>query len=269
MSRWKPGWAFWAVWSLAGCSSLPHPPVPLDARSGLFDSAQLVYQFDAGRLGVPVAVSRIESQRVSYDEVPSQPRAGRSTGQLEICYPHPQGYPGLAEARVTIESRTPAGGELELPWFLSAGQAESARGPVEVREIWVLDLPRDELTRLVGQLQTGGFFSENPPADAGARLYVRLNGRDTSKNWTPLPELDALMRQVRGQGQLLSYSRSTAAPRPSGSPVSSVRQYRALLAAEQRPAEPVQPAAAWTGAGLSERAVLVSGLPVADGVARR
>ena len=81
---------------LVGCGSFPWRKVPLDASSGLYDRAVLTYRLDAGKLGQPLDVVRVEGQRVSYEQVASSPLPDESIGTLSIEYPHPAGRSGYA-----------------------------------------------------------------------------------------------------------------------------------------------------------------------------
>lgn len=202
------GMALWmALWMacLSGCASWPQAKPPLDASAGLFDSATLVYRLDASRLGVPLAVARVEGQRVAYEELASGPRPGESTGTLQLTYPHPSGRANLAQAKVIIESGAAATDDA-TPWFLNRALAQ----PQSVaREVWVLDITRNELGALVQTLQNVGFFQEGA-FKGGVEITAQLNLTKIKKDWQPVPQLDELMRRVRSQGQLVSYSRGQA-----------------------------------------------------------
>ena len=67
--------------------------------------AAIVYHVDAGQLRLPLAVSKVEAQHVSYQESPCSPQPGNSTGTLIVKYPHPQAKPETALAEVVIDSR--------------------------------------------------------------------------------------------------------------------------------------------------------------------
>jgi hypothetical protein len=216
-----------AVLGLAGCSALPHAKPTLDAKAGLFDSATLVYRLDASRLGVPLALARVEGQRVAYEEVASTPQPGESTGTLIVSYPHPAGGTNLAQAKVIVESGGVRIDQTEGWLFV---QKRSKYRPA-VREEWVLDIPRDELGHALEQLQNTGFFREGGP-DGGAEVTAQLNLRKVKKTWAPVPALDELMRRVRSQGELVSYTRDPHSAALARRVSSSARHYQALAACQ-------------------------------------
>ena len=69
----------------AGCSHVPWRKVPLDASAGFYKAASLTYRVDAGRLHQPLDVTRVEGQRVVYDQVASSPLPDQSIGTLTIA----------------------------------------------------------------------------------------------------------------------------------------------------------------------------------------
>jgi hypothetical protein len=185
--------------------------VPLDAAAGLYEKASLTYRVDAGQLSIPLALSRIEGQLVSYDEVASGPLPNHAIGTLEVRYPHSAGKPDMAEARVVI--------------VYEGDQASKQK----TREVWTLDLPKAELDRMYEALRAANFFKGQPIPTAGIEITARLNGREVHKRWQAVPDLDDLMQQVRRRGQLASYKRAPTLRDPAGL-LSSVAAYRQLIA---------------------------------------
>lgn len=194
----------------AGCNSLPSR-VPLDAKAGLYEKAVLSYRVDAGQLSIPLAVSRIEGQMVSYDEVPSAATPNRSTGLLLLTYPHPAERAGMVEAKVVIACAVDI----------------KSNQPAGFREEWVLDIPKSELDTLYAQLRGLSFFSASPHPTPGIEITSTLNGKKVQKLWQTVPEFEALMQRVRRDGQLAAYERLST-PRSANPVASSVAAYRRL-----------------------------------------
>ena len=231
-----------SVTILSGCATVIPAQVARDAKSGFYDTASITYEIDAGRIGVPLSVVRIEGRLVSYDQVPVSAVADHSVGTLSIEYPHPRDREGYALARVVIESRDGlpvvgsnlvAGGlewterlsAVAAPWNWFAGSqpAQAAGGSAgvgtKIHEIWELDIPKSELDEVVGQLDQVGFFDSSAQNSSAVEVTARLNHSTVRKRYDPVPALDSVMQRVRGQGQLISYDRPP--PLPSASVASA------------------------------------------------
>ena len=139
---------------VAGCANLPTMPwqkLPLDAEAGLYKSAAVDYQVDAGLLNLPVAVARVEGQRLCFEQFASQPRAGSAVGKLSIRYPHPEGKPGLArvELAVTNDPRP------QRPWWQPTHwlPTSASKGPTAASsELWLLDIPKADLDQILAEM---------------------------------------------------------------------------------------------------------------------
>jgi hypothetical protein len=189
-----------------GCARWKQKPMALTSVACMYDRAELMYHVDASRLGLPLALSKVEAQHVSYQESPSSPQAGTSTGTLRVRYPHPQAGAEMALAEVVIDSRA-AGG----------------RASDTVHEVWTLDIPKNDLDQIVGRLRETNFFVAPGKSQTGVTLMTSLDKVSMNKDWDQVPELNLLMQQVRSHGQLVAYSRPVAGlsagsgPQPSSS----------------------------------------------------
>lgn len=219
---------------LSGCSWLPKRPVPLDARTGFYQSASLTYRLDAGQLQQPLDVARVEHQAVSYEQVASSPLPDQSIGTLEVTFPHPSGRPGVALVKFTLESK-PTKAQAAAKSWNPFKKKPTGPQPVttlttsqpEVYEAWALDIASAESDQLFKLLANDGFYQNERPGAVGASLSVKINGTEAQKNWNQLPELNALVQRVRREGQLVAYSRPAGL---TGAAISSTQAYDNLQA---------------------------------------
>ena len=201
----------------SGCESMRPQTVQIDAASGRFQSAQLTYALDTGRLSQPVQTARIEGQQVSYQQLPSTPLPDHSQARLLVQYPHPGNRAGYALAEVIIESdhrsaKTDDGaGKSGFQKFIG-GLTETLNDILPgmtyndgVREAWALDIPKEDLDQLVGHLAHSGYFQSGPAPTPGVDVLTRLDGKIIRKPWRQVPELDAFIERVRHEGKLVSY----------------------------------------------------------------
>ncbi len=235
-----------AMMTLAGCRTPEmQSRVKLDSASGIFDSADVTYRLDAGRMGEPIAVSRVQGQLVSYEDKATPPQAAASVGTLTVEYPHPEGIAGMARCRVVLE--THKAGRPKSSTGTTAAIASAVSGSVDwmtspwskdtaTYEAWVLDIPKIEFDRIVGGLNDQGYFSpvaSKTKTTPGVEVTAKIDGRKLKREWKQVAELDALMLHVRQSGQLETYRRpTTTAKSQQASPTSSVAAYRAFLASE-------------------------------------
>ena len=216
------------VLACAGCSTPFQGLVRRDSAAGLYETASLEYRLDASRLNLPLTMTHVEGQLVSYDHTASNPQPGESTGTLKLVYPHPSGRKDLALARVTIQSKLPT--PTEAPATADRAAAERlAMGGAPIEEVWELDISRAELDRVVANLNSTGYFEKKTKRGPGVKVAAMLDGREVDKDWDQSPELDQLMVRVRSQGQLVGMDRP-AGYRPDGTPPSSVVAWRELSA---------------------------------------
>ncbi|HXT57044.1 MAG TPA: hypothetical protein VN699_00345 [Pirellulales bacterium] len=254
---WVLGAVSLAVVSLAGasgCQSLNPRSVQIDAASGRFQSAQLTYQVDTGRLSQPIQTARIEGQQVSYQQLPSSPLPDRSKARLSVQYPHPNGRAGFALAEVIVEAdgrpEKTSSGAGQSTFQHIVGSFKDAMNDIlpgmvydsGVREAWALDVSKEQLDLLVGGLANSGYFQYGPAPTPGIEVFTRLDGKIIRKNWRQVPELDAFIERVRHEGKLVSYVRpasSQGAPADiAGGRNDSVAAYQQQLQRQQALAAP-------------------------------
>lgn len=233
---------------LAGCTgSLPTMPwqkMPLDVASGLYDDAALTYRLDAGKLGQPLDVVRVEGQRITYDQVASSPLADESIGTLSITYPHPVKGADAALARFTLDSAAAASTTKSTssnPFKKKQSGAGALQNTIagshpEVHESWELDLTHQELDSSFKQITNAGFYQNDRPGPA--HLTVKLNGREQSKDWEQIPTLNLLIQRIRSQGQLVAYARPAGRAGAPATTIASTQAYAQYLAGIGTPGTP-------------------------------
>lgn len=219
------------ILSCASLPELPWAPVARDASAGFYDSARLEYRIDAGKLGQPLNVVRVNGQQVGFEQIASSPLANQSWGTLVIQKPHPAGLEGMARVTFAIDSSA-ASAAANSGWSWTRGDKPPA--PIghqeEVHETWALDLPSAEADRYFTVLSNQNFYSGAAHAKGAAEIAVTMDGKQVRKTWEPLPQLDALAQQVRSQGQLVAYLRPQALAGQPGRTIASVQAYKDLLA---------------------------------------
>lgn len=248
--------------AMAGCSLAPVYLGP-DVRREASPPAEtdITYRLDAGRLNVPVAVARIEGQAVSYDEVPGSLWPERTMGTLRIVYPHPEAPPGYARTEVRIDaeplpdlSHLADTDQQQRKWYARIPK----RRPMQTEaahETWVIDLPKAELDELIGELSVPGRVTVlDSKSTEGAKLETAIRGHKFRGACRPIAELDAVMRRVRSEGRLVSYSRPITLQAARAQERSAITAYRALRDSQHHGA--VNPYAE----GEAGRLALTSGL---------
>jgi len=225
-----------ACLGLAGCASvpeLPWSPTPRDAKAGFYDSARLEYRIDAGKLGQPLEVLRVDGRRVGFESIASSPLADQSIGTLVIEQPHPAGRAGLARVTFSIDS---ARSEKKSTNPL---KSEPAVPPIgnqeEVHEVWAMDIPLVEAERYFQVLSKQNFHDGQAVESGPVELAVKIDGKETRKGWQQIPDLNGLAQRVRREGQLVAYVRPQALSGNTSTAIASVEAYRQMLA-ENAPA---------------------------------
>jgi hypothetical protein len=222
---------------LAGCATAPWHKVPLDATSGLYGDATLTYRLDAGKLGQPLDVVRIESQRVTYEQVASSPLPDESIGTLSVIYPHPSRRAGWALARFALESVAARPAErVAEGWLAFGAKRQDLEAPLAIagaqpklHETWELDLAAGESEQIFKTLNDIGFYTSDRPGGV-AHLAVQMNGRQQAKPWEQIAALNLLIQRVRTQGRLVAYQRATTADGSPAATISSTAAYGELWA---------------------------------------
>jgi hypothetical protein len=170
------------------CSSLPElpwAPVARDASAGFYETARLEYRLDAGKLGQPLDVVRVDGRRVAYEQVASSPLPKQSLGTLVIEYPHPAGRADLARVTFSLDSgRSEVSEATGLNPFKSSGPPPAITSRhEEIHEVWALDIPRAESDRYFQLLSTANFYGGEPIESGPAELAVTINGKQVRKAW--------------------------------------------------------------------------------------
>ncbi len=206
-----------------------------DVRRGTDQAAEvdISYRLDASQLNIPVAVTRVEGQLVSYDKVAGSLSPDRTVGSLRILFPCADAPPGYARAEVQIDAAPlPKTMQIDEPaqgsasWYQRLSPPRESTATVS-HETWALNLPKAELDQLLGVLATPGSVTTVKQAQsAGAALTTHFNGHHCQGACRPVPELDALMRRIRDHGQLVAYSRPLTAQSQRLQQMSSVALFR-------------------------------------------
>ncbi|MEI8383531.1 MAG: hypothetical protein WCJ09_25665 [Planctomycetota bacterium] len=142
-----------------------------------------------------------------------------SKAELRIESPHPDGRKDVAKVTLRFKPvdcchecerrswrqkfeeqvgvRKSRNDDIKARWFYTAS-------PVCQGETYAeMELAREELDRILADLDSHGYFSEHSrSADSESQLEVRLNRRWTSKRWSFEPQLDALTTRVYEQGSM-------------------------------------------------------------------
>ena len=192
-------WRCAVACSLAsGCANLPWRKVSLEANSGFYSDAALTYRLDAGRLALPLDVVRVEGQRLIYEQVASSPLPEQSIGTLTLEYPHPTGKAGWALVQFTLDSGRVQPAAESKSWnpLSKKSKSQSAASGItstqpEVHETWELEIPATEAEGGLQDADRGRLLRRRSHGHR-RQLTVRMNGRETAKDWNQLPALNLL-----------------------------------------------------------------------------
>jgi hypothetical protein len=237
-----------AVCLTSGCGGLsvavPWKKMPLDASAGFYESANIVYRLDAGKMEQPLDVARVEGQKILFEQVASSPLAEQSIGTLTVTYPHPGGRPGVAQVKFAIDSIP---GKAPKPAATRSWNPLSRKPPTppkptalvtsqpEIHEMWVLDIPAAESDQYFKLLAAQSFYNTERPGTGAAQLTVTINGSQVRKPWEQVPQLGALAQRVRRDGRLVAYSRPAAQAGMAEGAIASLEVYRKLQAQTASP----------------------------------
>lgn len=185
-----------------GCS-LPHRVGVAEDGQLQYDQLELVYDLHSTRLTEMGGGVRPASGTSEFDG--SWPFA-----RLRVEYPHPQQRPGYARAQLRL-GRAPIVAQ-EKSWTqrfrsglgrLTGGDDQADESDQNLDdEIWVLDLPKEEVDKLVQQLASRGYFNDQTRPSGDADLHVQIDRGTTQKRWTAEPRLDGLIERVYQDGWL-------------------------------------------------------------------
>jgi hypothetical protein len=233
---------------ILSCASVPELPwagVPKDASAGFYDTARLEYRLDAGKLGQPLDVVRVDGRQVAFEQIASSPLPDRSIGTLVMQHPHPAGKADVVRVTFSIDSAGSDAAASSAWNLLKSGDTSAMQigKHEEVHEVWAMDLPKADWDRCFAQLNSQNFFHADAAEKAPAQLAVTINGKEVRKNWELVPELNGLAQRVRREGQLVAYLRPQALAGESTKAIASVQAYRDLVAKTGGPTGPsTQPA---------------------------
>lgn len=199
---------------LAGCR-LPSSLSASKSGTPQYERANIVYALDGAQRPLPLTSSSIKPVAFDADSPPTPtPAPEWAEATLTIQYPHPDGTADTARAtlRLSAEPRpdspsTIAQARRWLGWSTTAETTE-ATGTPEIKtasrddEIWVLDIPKQQLDLLLAELQGNGFFQAQTRAQSGTNLDVQLNWGRVQKEWSAEPRLDHFMTRVYREGRL-------------------------------------------------------------------
>ena len=216
-SRWTRcgGLVLCLVGVIAGCR-LPSSLSASKSGTPQYERANIVYALDGAQRPLPLTSSEIKP--VAFDADPETPAPVPAPewaeATLSIQYPHPEGTVDTARAtlRLSAESRHDSPSAVAqarrwLGWNSSTETLEGtgtpdAKKPGRDDEIWVLDIPKQQLDLLLTELQGNGFFQAQTRAESGTKLDVQLNWGRVQKEWSAEPRLDHFMTRVYREGRL-------------------------------------------------------------------
>lgn len=198
---------------LAGCR-IPSQLTAANSSSPQYDRANIVYELDGAQRPLPLTDSEIKPVSFAGPSEMLTPAPEWAGATLSLQYPHPEGLTDTARAtlRLSAEPRrdslsTFAQASRWLGWSRgnepsSASEPSATTQPLRDDEIWVLDIPRQQLDLLLTDLQQNGFFQAQTRAQSGTKLDVQLNWGRVQKEWSSEPRLDHFMSRVYREGRL-------------------------------------------------------------------
>ncbi|MGE0607848.1 MAG: hypothetical protein AB7O62_12210 [Pirellulales bacterium] len=193
-----------------GCSTMSAWRAVSSEPAGAFKKLRVTYRADSEQIKAACAAPPSEGQLVSYQE-PATPLPDNTISTLEIVYPHPNGVPGMALVQVKIEARgqtenpaQPSSSAFKRFWNRTRDELPGLKGTGWTQERWVVDMPREDVERLVASLRSQGYFTKDKVATATTSLAATIDGTKTNKRWRQTRELDELITHVRTDGRLVS-----------------------------------------------------------------
>jgi hypothetical protein len=236
------------VAGMLSCASVPELPwagVPKDASAGFYNTARIEYRLDAGKLGQPLDVVRVDGRQVAFEQIASSPLPNRSVGTLVMQHPHPTGKADHVRVTFSIDSAATDGSSSSTWDVLKNGNTPPAQigSHEEVHEVWAMDLPKAEWDRCFAVINSQNFFHAPAPEKAAAELAVTIDGKLVRKEWDLVPDLNGLAQRVRREGQLVAYLRPQALAGETTKAIASVQAYRELVAKTNAPTGPANQAA--------------------------
>ncbi len=207
------GVIFWLAWLAAGCR-LPQQLTAAKSLTPQYEKANIVYELDGAQRPLPLTDAEIKpASFTGTPEIPATtPEWAGAT--LTLQYPHPEGQADTARATLRLSAEPPRNSPSALAkatrWLgwnrmdeqPAATPPEAPPQPSRDDEIWVLDIPKQQLDLLVTDLQQSGFFQAQTRSQSGTKLDVQLNWGRVQKEWSSEPRLDHFMSRVYREGHL-------------------------------------------------------------------
>ncbi|MES2793669.1 MAG: hypothetical protein V4719_28910 [Planctomycetota bacterium] len=208
------GVILWLGCIVVGCQ-LPHPISASKSGTPQYERANIVYELDGAQRALPLTGTEIKPVAFDGDSetpAPAPPQWAEAT--LAIQYPHPEGTVETARATLRLSAQprhdSPSAVAQARRWLGwnhatdASGDpaAVAAKSPPRDDEIWVLDIPKQQLDLLLADLQGNGFFQAQTRAESGTKLDVHLNWGRVQKEWSAEPRLDHFMGRVYREGRL-------------------------------------------------------------------
>ena len=207
-----------ALLLLSGCSVPPKVQVT-ETGKPRYESIVLDYEIDQARGGLGVhALQPSQTVQAAGVDAPEPLDPHWTYARLRVEYPHPDGDPHQAQVTLRLsphshsanccaeDDRTGASAlrDIRKRWFPADAQDDC---PADSElcaddEIWVLDVPRQELDLLLFDLNDSGYFGDQARPTGAARLDVAIDQGRTTKTWTTEPRLDELVYRVYRHGRL-------------------------------------------------------------------
>lgn len=215
---------------LAGCQTSQKTTTvfPVAHSSFVNDTFQLVYEVESIHRALPKMSRFVRSFRDQGNNEPfdasGEPRGNElgawTTAQLSIQYPHPNGSDDQGQVKLRISRHapdtkfvSPAMRTMGLAKFcrenqenvLAASSTKSNAPTSGLDEVWLLDVSKKELDRIVADLHSGGFFDRQKRPMGDTLLTVKRGLVKTSKRWTSEPVLENLIGLVYQKGELAHF----------------------------------------------------------------
>ncbi len=192
---------------------LPHRP---HRETPPYNMAHFVYEMDGRFRTIPLDDDRLTQAAYEAGPLVGDKRSERWTvARLTIHYPHPDGVPNLARATLRLSGRHRDGlaaspAALDEPGLIDDSDESSPRpahvSPACDDEIWVLDVPRQQVDELIDELKRAGYFTPQQRTQPGTQLEVEVDRVHSVKAWTPEPRLDDFVSRVRNEGTLMGFT---------------------------------------------------------------
>jgi hypothetical protein len=205
-----------AIAVVVGGCTWRHTVTRTESGAPKYDRLHVVYELREGRgvLGSPAIqpVKFVEGEEGGSHLVDQHLW---SAAMLAVEYPHPQAREGHARATLRLSPTQAADGtDPSAAVATHDPRVETSDTAERQEEIWVLDLPREQLDLLLVDLARSGFFEDQTRPAGGAKLAVRLDAGREAKAWDPEPRLDDLAERVYSEGWIHAFSTPDDTERP-------------------------------------------------------